>query len=298
MSFYNALVNAGLRPREIVPDGQIRRCATDDKPRSINGWYVLHPNNTGAFGNWATDLNATWKDEHAQIDRAEQTKRQRQYQQQRQAEQQRRKAAISACRQFFAKAQPMQAVHPYLEAKGLSNRGCGALRIAQDKLLIPAYYKQQLMTVQTIAPDGQKRFWTGAPKRGASFALSRPRAAMTCFVEGFATGLAVYQALNHAQVVVCFDAGNILPVMDAIQPTGNVVICADNDHETEVKTGINTGVKTALDVAKRFGCGVAYPKDIKGSDWADAALEWGDVAKRRIQLLIQAQSAFVEGCAM
>ena len=60
--FRNELELNGLRPREVVPDGVLRRCPTSDKPRDNAGWYVLYdgPPVAGAFGDWRTGLNQTW----------------------------------------------------------------------------------------------------------------------------------------------------------------------------------------------------------------------------------------------
>ena len=59
--FRAVLLDYGLQPIEIIPDGLIRRCPTTEKPHSRNGWHVLYSDPpAGAFGDWATGLLETW----------------------------------------------------------------------------------------------------------------------------------------------------------------------------------------------------------------------------------------------
>jgi putative DNA primase/helicase len=96
---------------------------------------------------------------------------------------------------------------------------------------------------------------------------------------------------------VCFDAGNLLPVVQRLKPTGSVCIAADNDHKTLAKRGFNPGVEKATNAANLIGCGVAYPQGIEGSDWADALLQWGQRASKRIEREILAKARYVMGTA-
>lgn len=50
------------------------------------------------------------------------------------------------------------ALHPYLERKGLSAVGTNALRVHGDALIVPVFWRDRLMSIQSITPDGQKRF--------------------------------------------------------------------------------------------------------------------------------------------
>ena len=51
-----AMAEHGLAPGEIILDGQIHRCATSDKPGSLNGWFIGHADApvSAAFGDWRT----------------------------------------------------------------------------------------------------------------------------------------------------------------------------------------------------------------------------------------------------
>lgn len=291
MSFEQALAASGLRPRVVIADGKWRRCATDDKPRKKNGAYVLHPDGRGYFKNWATDLDLNkWEEAGAQratqIDPAVVQRR-------REEERAYRIKAMAGARARWAESRPMRGLHPYLEAKQLTAEGCQGLRVFGDCLVVPVFWGDSLTSIQTINPDGDKRFWTGAPVKGGAFVLRRHGAALTAVCEGLATGLAIYQSMRHASVVVAFDAGNLLPVVERLKPTGSVVICADNDHATQAKRGFNPGIDKAQNVAELIGAGVAWPEGIEGSDWADALIEWGEKSHKRIERLIQAKAKYV-----
>lgn len=291
MSFEQALAASGLRPRVVIADGRWRRCATDDKPRKKNGAYVLHPDGRGYFKNWATDLDLNkWEEAGAQratqIDPAVVQRR-------REEERAYRIKAMAGARARWAESRPMRGLHPYLENKGLTAAGCSGLRVWRDLLVVPVYFGRSITSIQTINADGEKRFWPGAPVKAGAYVMTRPQAALTAVCEGLATGLAVYQSVRHASVIVAFDAGNLTPVIDRLRPTGNVVICADNDHATQARIGINPGIQKAENAAELIGAGVAYPQGISGTDWADALAEWGAESARRIERLILSGARYV-----
>lgn len=293
MSFELAMRASGLIPGPVVADGRWRRCKTTDKPLKKNGAYVLHPDGRGYWKNWATDLELnSWNGDTAQIrvlSAAELAERDRRKQREREA----RIAAIRGARAAWDRAAPVHTLHPYIERKGLSSLGTGGLRTRGDLLVIPVLSDGRITSIQTIAADGEKRFWPGAPVKGGSYVLDRPRAALTAFCEGFATGLAVYQCVRHARVVVAFDAGNLIQVVDRMRPTGSVVICADDDHGTLAKRGINPGIEKARNAAELIGAGVAWPRGIEGTDFADMLLELGPMGAKRIERLIQAEARYV-----
>ena len=294
MTFEQAMQACGLIPGEIAPDGRWRRCRTQDKRASKrNGAYVLYPDGRGYFRNWATDhAVSAWSDESTQIrspSAAEMAERERRKKQEREY----RMRAIRGAREQWAKARPSRTLHPYLERKALSAVGTSVLRVHGDALLVPVFWRDRLMSIQSIAPDGQKRFWTGAPVKGGALVLDRPRAALTAVCEGLATGLAIFQSLRMARVIVAFDAGNLVHAVDQIRPTGSVVICADNDHGTQIKRGVNPGREKAANAAELIGAGVAWPDGIEGTDWADFLVECGEGAARKMERLIHAKARYV-----
>lgn len=297
MTFEQTIIAAGLRPRVVVADGRIRRCPTETKPGRRNGWYVLHPDGHGAWGDWTTGTGAAlgkWGDDKAagQAVPADVFHR---MEAQRARERQVRIAAMRSARQFWNGCEPVRALHPYLANKGLGAAGTTALRRHGTHLVVPVILDRWVISVQTITAEGDKKFHTGAPVKAGAFVIDRPRAAVTCVVEGLATGLAVYQSVRQARVIVCFDAGNLLPAVQRLAPSGSVVVAADNDHITQARRGMNPGLEKAQAVADYLGCGVAYPRDLEGSDWCDALKEWGENASRRVEREILAAARYVTG---
>ncbi len=292
LSFEQAMRLAGLHPRDVVADGKWRRCATDDKPARRNGAYVLHPDGRGFWRNWATDDGvSSWSDDKADHAKAIDPQV---LEQRRQRERANRLQAIRSARAFWNNARPLNRPHPYLERKGLTPLGCAGLRQHDGLLVVPVLWKQSLISIQTITVDGVKRFWPGAPVKAGCYVIDRPRAAVTVLVEGLATGLAVFQAVRQARVMVAFDCGNLMPVVDLLRPTGSVCIFADNDHGTEAKRGFNPGREKAANAADLIGCGVAWPTGIEGTDAADYLREVGEGAARKLERHILAAARYVE----
>lgn len=293
MSDFRALLIAsGFVVDQVVPDGKWHRVKTTDKMKHRNGAYLLRVDGrTGYFKNWAQDQDFNvWR---AEGELSESQKRQNDAQalaaRKREAEHQAK--SIRAMRAYWQALPPLRSGHPYLDAKGLDMRGCGNVRVDGELLVIPVMRDGQVMSVQTIAADGAKRFRTGCPVKGGVYLLDRPGAVLTAFVEGFATGLAVYQSINQCRVVVCFDSGNLVEVAKHFQGRGLGVVCADNDKATAARIGTNPGLVAGQQAAELMGCGMAYPEDIAGTDWADAIAEFGENARRWVhrKIMVKAQ---------
>jgi putative DNA primase/helicase len=304
MRFEDALRMAGLAPKAIVADGKIRRCGTVEKPRGDAGWYVLHPDGHGVWGDWSTGSGeplGSWRDEHAVVDPKRLAELEREAARRRAEEKEARILAINGARRFWADASPLSRPHPYIERKALTPFGCAGLRTHDGLLLVPMLWIREggrsLLNVQSIRLDGEKLFRKNAPVQGCCFVLERPHAAVTVLVEGLATGLAVYQSMRSARVVVAFNAGNLLPVARQLhkvgQLQGSVCFFADNDLGTFQRRGFNPGVDFAKKAAEEFGAGVAWPEGIEGTDAADYLAEIGEGAHRKLERLVLANAKFV-----
>lgn len=287
MNFEQALTAHGLLPRRIVDDGKWYRCATVDHPKKKNGAYLLWVGGQrGYFKNFATDDDyVEWRSDKP-ISPADQRAMDERIKRLRQKDAAARARAINDMRAHWEGLPIFTNWHAYLERKGLSLLGCKGLRLQGDDLVIPMFRGGALVNLQTIAMDGRKLYRAGCPVKGATFVLSRARSAVTCFVEGFATGLAVFQTVLNSTVVVCFDAGNLLAVAEEARPRGMAVVCADNDWETQRDRGMNKGVENGKKAAEAMRCGVAFPEGIRGTDWADALKEWGDAGAARVRMQI------------
>lgn len=279
--FYTVLTASGFVLDRVVADGKWHRVKTTDKPKHRNGAYLMRLDGSVAwFKNWATDQNFnTW---HREGEVSPAAKR---INDAAVLAAQHRAAAYQAdqikhIRTYFAGLPLLRGGHPYLTGKELDMRGCTGLRVDGELLVVPVMRDGMVMSLQTIAPDGKKLFKTGCPVKCGVFLLDRPQAVLTCFVEGLATGLAVYQSINQCRVVVCFDSGNLVEVARHYQGRGLGVVCADNDWQTATRIGMNPGLVAGFKAAELMGCGMAYPEDIEGSDWADAITEFGEDARR------------------
>lgn len=261
----------------IVPDtftpGRWIRCKTTNHPRKRNGSIKLADD--GQVG-WCQDYAVhteplTWRAGDgaalaAPIDRALIARRQAE----------RRAALLEAtlsARAYYARCWPLRDSHPYLADKGLGVAGCLGLRVDADGwLVIPMLYNGKILSLQRISPTGEKKFHFGATTKQAYYAIERERAALTVFVEGFATGLTIFQAIPNCRVIVCFNAGNLPVIAEHAERRGMAVVCADNDHETEKRIGRNPGLDAARAAAELLGVGVAFPT-CAGTDWNDYVME-------------------------
>jgi putative DNA primase/helicase len=273
MDFRQTLEAAGLLPKDIVADGAWHRCKTVDHPRKLNGSYKLFPDGrAGVYQNHSTmSETATWKigsDAPAPIISQAQIKA-KQNEARRNLIQ-----ATQAARKFWYSCKPVRFSHPYLAGKMLSMVGCANLRVDADGwLVVPVMIGSNIMSVQRIAPDGVKRFWSGASVKGGSYIIQSARFTMTALCEGLATGLAVYQCVPDCRVIVTFDCGNMVEVAKRLDIHGLALIAADNDYKTFDKIGKNPGIEHGELAAAQIGCGIAWPDGIQGSDFADQLTE-------------------------
>jgi putative DNA primase/helicase len=93
----------------------------------------------------------------------------------------------------------------------------------------------------------------GLAKKAHYFQLGLvQRGGVVLLCEGFATGASLRKATG-LPVVVAFDAGNLTPVAMAIHKAHRkdirILICADDDYQTDAKTGKNPG-RDAAETAK------------------------------------------------
>ena len=260
--FRAAIVAAGMEaPSDLNPDGKIHRFSPTGKRTDDAGWYVLHLDGTtaGAFGDWRTGLVQCWcaADDRTMTaaERKALAQRMDAMRRQRDAEQRQRRAdAASAAAIRWAAATPADE-HPYLIAKG--NRAHGIRVEAGHTLLIPMRDTEgRLHSLQSIAPDGAKRFMPGGRVKGCYHAIGQPSGRLVV-CEGYATGATIHEDTGAA-VAIAFNAGNLLPVAKALRgkfPCITLVVAADDDWKTEG----NPGMAAATEAARAVGGLLAVP---------------------------------------
>ena len=281
-----AMEGNGLAPGEIILDGQIHRCGTADKPHSQNGWYVAHADEpvSAAYGNHRTGESWTFcakgdreltPEERDRLEARKQADKKR-----RQEEEARRHTeAREKAQQKLAAYKPAPADHVYLTRKGI--KPVGNIRVAGDgALAVPVLDATgAVMSLQFIAPDGDKLFLSGGKLKGGYFpilAANGEKNGPLYVCEGYATGATIHAATGAA-VLVSFTAGNLLAVAEmarAQYPDREIVLCADNDTKTKGNPGLTKATEAAIAV-KGLLAVPRFTDPAKGTDFNDMAAAEG-----------------------
>lgn len=133
----------------------------------------------------------------------------------------------------------------------------------------------------------EKEYWPrGLAKQGHYHLLGGIPKGVVLIAEGYATAATLHQATG-LPVVVAFDAGNLLPVAEAIKKAyrgSRILVCADDDYLTEG----NPGVKAAENAALAVDGGVAVP--VFGEDRGGKKLtDYNDLAAMAGEPTVRAQ---------
>ena len=250
-----------------VADGTLRRFhVPGDKAGTQNGWYVLYPDGiaSGCFGSWKAGTSHTWSSrapanplEAEQVrQRIEQARRQREAEQH-----QRQQAAAEYAARLWRDARRADPGHPYLAAKGCRPH---TLRQRGDVLLVPLYHGGELVNLQRIGADGQKRFLSGGRVKGCYSPIGTLEPGQPLYVcEGFATGATLHAETGHP-VACAMNAGNLLEAGRHLQrrhPEAVLIVAGDDDRQTEG----NPGRTAANAAAVAVGGQVVFP------EWPDDA---------------------------
>ena len=193
----------------------------------------------------------------------------------------------------------------YLTRKGVQAHG---VRFTPDGwVLVPVRDAAgKLWNLQRIAPvkptDGtDKLFLKGGRKSGLWHWCGDPGTdpagpVVVLVAEGYATAASLHQATGRP-AAVAFDAGNLAHVVKALRklhPAALIVVCGDDDRDTEARTGTNPG-RTRATAAARSVKGLAvFPEPLPegGSDFNDLHQAAGlDAVRACIEPAIQAHQA-------
>lgn len=289
--------NIGYAPEQVKLSGNLERFSSNGKQGDLSGWYVFFLERdfaAGAFGCWRKGHKYTWNSHNGSGRLPEKEWRRISAaiaEAQSRTKVERVHKAVQAQQQAVAMWQVSDAAssnHPYLRKKQV---GAYGIRQKGEQLLIPVCGMDgTLHSIQTIKPDGTKRFLPGTPKRG-KFCLIGNRLINSEGVylcEGYATGASLYETY-HRPVLVAFDSGNLLPVARAYReqfPHIPLTVCADNDR----KTAGNPGLTKAREVCTVFpdvGLIVPeFPEDAPGdlSDFNDLSALLGSRAHKENNL--------------
>ncbi|VTU28419.1 toprim domain-containing protein [Variovorax sp. PBL-E5] len=188
------------------------------------------------------------------------------------AEQRQRQAEAAAAAAIRWTAAVPAAQHPYLSSKAVQAHG---IRLeAGHTLLIPMRDGDGRMhSLQSIAPDGSKRFMPSGRVKGCYHAIGKP-AGRLVVCEGYATGATIHEDTGHA-VAIAFNSGNMLPVAKALRskfPCITLVLAGDDDWKTEG----NPGLAAATEAARAVGGLLAVP-NFQGLPRGDHDTDFNDL---------------------
>lgn len=221
MNFQQFAEMHGLIIRDLVINGKWQRVPTKDHPHKKNGAYAFD-GARGAVQNWAYDTEPHFYKENASnVDYAKTKAIQKKVEEDK--TELNEKAARKAA--FMLKNSSIDN-HPYFVNKGFEDiRGY----VYEGNLLIPMRINNRLVGLQTISPDGDKKFIYGQVTSMATHSIGNRGLNVVC--EGYATALSVHKALMmtsiDCKVHVCFSAGNMLKVSKTLKAG---LCIADNDE--------------------------------------------------------------------
>ena len=206
-------------------------------------------------------------------------------------------AAAQQCTDAFNRAAPDGVSH-YLGIKGVNAHGV-RFETHGDAVtvLVPLSDNTgKIWNVQRITNDGAKLFAKGARVSGLYHLIGEyTDTGWVLVAEGYATAATLHELTGYP-VAVGFNAMNLKPVCLALRerfPTASILVCADNDKETEERTGKNGGVVAAQNAAKAVGGCIVIPQGLPldKSDFNDLFhlpihLGGGDQVKQQIESAI------------
>jgi phage/plasmid primase-like uncharacterized protein len=287
-NFKGKMAESGFLIDHPVADGQIHRFDVD-KTNDRAGWYVLFDGDfpAGVAGSWKTDERIKWSLKSPKtMNKTEKAKYCQKLELAKKLSEQELKrrhaeAKIKALN-IWKKANPVLADHPYLKNKKV---GCFGLKQVNDDLIIPAVDKTgELWTIQTIKPNGQKRFLSGGKKKECYFKI--PGNDVLCIAEGYATGATIHEATGST-VFVAFDAGNVEPVALSVRkkyPNAEITICADNDQWTDGNPGLSKAKEVAMGINGRVVVPEFKNVESKPTDFNDLhVIEGLEVVKHQLE---------------
>lgn len=308
--FRGKMVDEGFSPGTIIPDGQIHRFSTSDKNiHDRAGYYSLHIDPTqgtffGFFGDWRTGQKGTWTSTKVDelltktMSYIQSKIKEQQLEAEKDRKNEQKKAAIEA-KKILTQASQASPENQYLRSKAISTEEVlvGLKQNGADLLIPVLDINGSPMSLLRVKPTGQKYFLKGGRTKGGYFIVNHkaPLSPTNKYIaEGIATALSIAMALGE-QVYCAFSASNLPVITDFIKqqsPSATIIICADNDHEST----INTGIKYAKEAVNQVNGLLIHPPDQNNiSDYNDFHVAHGITKLKEIlETKIKAEIARVE----
>ena len=275
--FRHAIESSGLIPPDHIEPGRwIKFPGYQKSVKNRAGWcFMFDDMRGGMFGDYSSGMEGHWTGINGHSPTPAQREAHRAsikaMQAQREAAQARRNTTAAADAVQRWQTAKHCAAHAYLASKGAQAHG---VRVdTSGALIVPMRDAAgALCSLQTITPDGDKRFLSGGRVKGCYHSIGKP-AGVLIVCEGYATGASIHEATGHA-VAVAFNAGNLEAVALALHakyPAVKLIIAADDDHQTEG----NPGMSKARAAAQAVGGLLAVP--VFPVDRPDKATDFNDL---------------------
>ena len=173
--------------------------------------------------------------------------------------------------------------HEYLNKKGLFQDGLingesiysrEGIIAKGDLLLVPVYKNNELVNVQKITKEGEKRPLFGGDMQSVNHVIDGT-VKNIAVVEGYATGITINN-LTKFKTYVAFNTGNLEAAVRQVKtehPEANIIVFGDHDKIDEAHNR-RPGEYYANKAADPFCAKVALPPEL--GDWDDYRQAHGD----------------------
>lgn len=175
----------------------------------------------------------------------------------REGQERERLAEAAARKAGWIMHQTVQEQHAYLHSKGWAEAR-GAVwhpNEEQNLLCIPMRVGENIVGVQMIDRNGEKRYLSGQRTSGAEYLISNNgRGAADWYCEGYATGLSLRQCLHalrmRYRIHITFSASNLVKV--AAMNAGGYVVADNDESGTGERVAVQTGLPYFMPAAGDF----------------------------------------------
>ena len=290
-------------------DGEIHRVRTrEDKSGDKSGAYCIFMDSwpAGFVQDWRKGIKENWKydisgldDEQRKYFNSDEFRKKCELEERKKREERKRKhdECSERARILYNALEPAPDNHPYLVRKNVRAYSIGIYQVTGNLAIPLRDIHGKFKSIQWIpaAPNQNKTFFPGAGLEGAFFSIDlftidKNYDGFILLGEGYATMAKVYELTGYPCVAAmsCHRLDEISHILRAEFPNSKIIITADNDRATEIKTGRNPGIlysKILFDahIIQNFTF-PTFDSPEDGSDWDDYALLNGNEKAARIIL--------------
>lgn len=240
--FIEAMSGHGCAPAkasDIVPDDKFHDIQGEADPRGKKKvFYILNIIDGfgyGQFGHRVTGERVNWhSNSDIEMDDREREELNKKIQEQKERKEKElkitRAEAAAEAEKRYKSADVASPDNPYLKSKGITPSK--RMRQEGDSLLTPIFKNGKIVSLQTISPNGFKKYLPGGEKQGGYFFIDGEDGDVTVICEGVSTGRSINMATDHP-VFCAYDKGNLKNIAVALRkkfPDKKLVIAADDDQ--------------------------------------------------------------------